>query len=84
MLGVSVNLDCGFHPVTHSWFSRYNHYVELVEPAGRRACIKCCDDPSDCPVNKGEIVSYRSDEHSDILPMFRYAGLPPGHKRELL
>ncbi|KAF8333883.1 hypothetical protein F5887DRAFT_1273621 [Amanita rubescens] len=30
----------------------YNHYVELVEPAGPRACIKCCDDPRDCPVNK--------------------------------
>jgi hypothetical protein len=22
--------------------SSYNHYVELVEPAGNRACIKCC------------------------------------------
>ena len=31
----------------------YNHYVELVEPAGPRACIKCCDDPADCPTNKG-------------------------------
>ncbi|EGO05286.1 hypothetical protein SERLA73DRAFT_44150 [Serpula lacrymans var. lacrymans S7.3] len=30
----------------------YNHYVELVEPAGPRACIKCCDDPADCPTNK--------------------------------
>ncbi|KAF8219335.1 hypothetical protein L208DRAFT_1341345 [Tricholoma matsutake] len=30
----------------------YNHYVELVEPAGPRACIKCCDDPADCPSNK--------------------------------
>jgi len=30
----------------------YNHYVELVEPAGRRACIKCCDNPIDCPVTK--------------------------------
>jgi len=30
----------------------YNHYVELVEPGGNRACIKCCDDPADCPVNK--------------------------------
>ncbi|KAH8810504.1 hypothetical protein DL96DRAFT_1627373 [Flagelloscypha sp. PMI_526] len=29
----------------------YNHYVELVEPRGPRACIKCCDDPADCPVN---------------------------------
>lgn len=30
----------------------YNHYVELVEPRGPRACIKCCDDFKDCPVNK--------------------------------
>ncbi|KAJ7262951.1 hypothetical protein C8J57DRAFT_1719181 [Mycena rebaudengoi] len=30
----------------------YKHYVELVEPAGPRACIKCCDDPADCPTNK--------------------------------
>ncbi|KAG5731301.1 hypothetical protein E4T56_gene8147 [Termitomyces sp. T112] len=30
----------------------YNHYVELVEPAGPRACIRCCDDPADCPTNK--------------------------------
>jgi len=30
----------------------YKHYVELVEPRGPRACIKCCDDPNDCPTNK--------------------------------
>jgi len=30
----------------------YKHYVELVEPADKRACIKCCDDPVDCPLNK--------------------------------
>ncbi|KAK7685305.1 hypothetical protein QCA50_011668 [Cerrena zonata] len=30
----------------------YNHYVELVEPAANRACIKCCDNFNDCPVNK--------------------------------
>jgi len=30
----------------------YNHYVELVEPRGPRACIRCCDDPSDCPLDK--------------------------------
>ncbi|KDR78653.1 hypothetical protein GALMADRAFT_244124 [Galerina marginata CBS 339.88] len=29
----------------------YNHYVELVEPGDRRACIKCCDNFDDCPVN---------------------------------
>jgi len=27
----------------------YNHYVELIEPASNRACIRCCIDPSDCP-----------------------------------
>ncbi|KAJ7041653.1 hypothetical protein C8F04DRAFT_1031406 [Mycena alexandri] len=31
---------------------RYNHYIEIVEPAGPRACIRCCDDPVDCPTNK--------------------------------
>jgi len=29
----------------------YNHYVEILEPAGPRLCIKCCDDPADCPLN---------------------------------
>jgi len=29
----------------------YNHYVELVEPSDRRACIKCCDNSADCPLN---------------------------------
>ncbi|KAF7316548.1 hypothetical protein MIND_00174100 [Mycena indigotica] len=31
----------------------YNHYVEIVEPAGNRACIRCCNNPADCPTNKG-------------------------------
>ncbi|KAJ3542375.1 hypothetical protein NMY22_g3530 [Coprinellus aureogranulatus] len=30
----------------------YNHYVELVEPDVKRACIKCCDNYDDCPLNK--------------------------------
>ncbi|EAU85245.1 hypothetical protein CC1G_10031 [Coprinopsis cinerea okayama7 len=30
----------------------YNHYVELVEPADRRACIKCCDNYWDCPLDR--------------------------------
>ncbi|KAF9531440.1 hypothetical protein CPB83DRAFT_849026 [Crepidotus variabilis] len=30
----------------------YNHYVELIEPAGPRACIRCCDDPADCPTHQ--------------------------------
>ncbi|KDR79456.1 hypothetical protein GALMADRAFT_243546 [Galerina marginata CBS 339.88] len=29
----------------------YNHYVEILEPAGPRACIRCCDDEDDCPTN---------------------------------
>ncbi|KAJ7769185.1 hypothetical protein DFH07DRAFT_938316 [Mycena maculata] len=29
----------------------YKHYVEILEPSGPRACIKCCDDPADCPTN---------------------------------
>ncbi|XP_006459003.1 hypothetical protein AGABI2DRAFT_200902 [Agaricus bisporus var. bisporus H97] len=30
----------------------YNHYVELVEPGDRRACIKCCDNYDDCPLDR--------------------------------
>ncbi|PFH45950.1 hypothetical protein AMATHDRAFT_115818, partial [Amanita thiersii Skay4041] len=30
----------------------YKHYVELVEPSARRACIKCCDNYNDCPLDK--------------------------------
>ncbi|KAF9522157.1 hypothetical protein CPB83DRAFT_864918 [Crepidotus variabilis] len=29
----------------------YNFYVELVEPGDNRACIKCCDNYDDCPLN---------------------------------
>ncbi|CAE6501110.1 unnamed protein product [Rhizoctonia solani] len=32
----------------------YKHYVELVEPADKRACIKCCDNFDDCPLDKGK------------------------------
>ncbi|KAK0526423.1 hypothetical protein OC834_004804 [Tilletia horrida] len=28
----------------------YKAYVELVEPAANRACIRCCENPSDCPL----------------------------------
>ncbi|KAJ8072035.1 hypothetical protein PM082_015593 [Marasmius tenuissimus] len=27
----------------------YQHYVQLLEPAASRACIKCCDNLDDCP-----------------------------------
>ncbi|KAL0945467.1 hypothetical protein HGRIS_000956 [Hohenbuehelia grisea] len=30
----------------------YNHYIEIVEPSGPRACLKCCNDPADCPTNR--------------------------------
>ncbi|KAJ7485915.1 hypothetical protein FB451DRAFT_1169136 [Mycena latifolia] len=33
----------------------YNHYIEIVEPASPRACIRCCEDPADCPTSKGTI-----------------------------
>ncbi|KAJ7599126.1 hypothetical protein C8J56DRAFT_771119, partial [Mycena floridula] len=35
---------------------RYKHYVELIESAGPRACIRCCNDPIDCPgpTHKGQ------------------------------
>jgi hypothetical protein len=28
--------------------------VELLEPAGPRACIRCCDDADDCPTHMGK------------------------------
>ncbi|KAJ7062806.1 hypothetical protein C8F01DRAFT_1135300 [Mycena amicta] len=31
-----------------------NPQGSLVEPSSPRACIKCCDDPADCPTNKDE------------------------------
>ncbi|KAH0585558.1 hypothetical protein J132_07664 [Termitomyces sp. J132] len=39
----------------------YKHYVELVEPAGPRACIRCCNDAADCPVITGSHYSYRTN-----------------------
>ncbi|KAF9472902.1 hypothetical protein BDN70DRAFT_909004 [Pholiota conissans] len=30
----------------------YNHYIEILEPAGPRACIRCCEDPDDCPTKQ--------------------------------
>ena len=57
----------------------YKHYVELVEPAGPRACIKCCDDPADCPTNKGASLSKivaLSDIVSKILSYLDTQGCP--------
>ncbi|KAK0549992.1 hypothetical protein OC846_002609 [Tilletia horrida] len=28
----------------------YSSYVELIEPSGGVACIRCCQNPSDCPL----------------------------------
>ncbi|KAL0063427.1 hypothetical protein AAF712_009631 [Marasmius tenuissimus] len=33
--------------------SLYQHYVQLLEPAASRACIKCCDNLDDCPTKMG-------------------------------
>ncbi|CCO32954.1 hypothetical protein RSOLAG1IB_05776 [Rhizoctonia solani AG-1 IB] len=30
----------------------YNHYVEIVEPDVGRACIRCCQQYDDCPLDK--------------------------------
>ncbi|KAB5589295.1 putative effector protein [Ceratobasidium theobromae] len=29
----------------------FDHYVSLIEPAENRACLRCCEDPADCPTN---------------------------------
>ncbi|KAJ6606880.1 hypothetical protein B0H10DRAFT_1819392, partial [Mycena sp. CBHHK59/15] len=31
--------------------------VQLIEPRASRACIRCCDDPVDCPTTKGQSFS---------------------------
>ncbi|KAF5359152.1 hypothetical protein D9756_002980 [Leucocoprinus leucothites] len=33
----------------------FNHYIEIIEPSQKRACIRCCEDFDDCPVHKGEL-----------------------------
>jgi len=32
-------------------YEDYLHYVEIIEPAGNRACIRCCQSTTDCPTN---------------------------------
>jgi hypothetical protein len=69
--------------------NRYKHYVELVEPSGKRACIKCCDDPADCPVNKGALRRYHlrlspSWRWGDNGNFHRYARLPGRNQGQLL
>lgn len=43
--GVLLTVECST--------TRYNHYVQLIEPAGPRACIRCCVDGADCPTHQG-------------------------------
>jgi len=44
--------DGGFGNPAGSVCTGYNHYVELIEPASNRACIRCCVDPADCVLSK--------------------------------
>jgi len=44
--------DSGLGNPQYSVCLGYNHFVEIVEPAGPRACIRCCDDPADCVVTR--------------------------------
>lgn len=30
----------------------YKHYVEILEPAAKRACIRCCNNARDCDVSQ--------------------------------
>jgi hypothetical protein len=41
-------------------YCSYNHYVEIIEPDSGRACIKCCNDPADCPTGRSEQASSSS------------------------
>jgi len=40
--------DAGIGNPEGSVCTGYNHYVELIEPASKRACLRCCIDPADC------------------------------------
>ncbi|KAF8915761.1 hypothetical protein CPB85DRAFT_401700 [Mucidula mucida] len=46
----------------------YNHYVE---PRGPRACIRCCDDPADCPTNKDTLGFSRVIEGITLIAVVR-------------
>ncbi|KAJ7923368.1 hypothetical protein B0H13DRAFT_2316561 [Mycena leptocephala] len=30
----------------------YKHYIELIEPSDERGCVRCCNDPVDCPTTE--------------------------------
>jgi len=62
----------------------YNHYVELVEPADRRACIKCCDNFDDCPLDRGKDLCSLVSYIFGLNPFFRYCWVPQCHPRQLL
>jgi hypothetical protein len=64
--------------------------VELLEPAGPRACIRCCDDPDDCPVHMGQFASFilgaqqkLTNLPHDIVEL-RYGRMPKRYSGELL
>ena len=44
--------------LSYLFYPRYNHYVELLEPAGPRACIRCCYDPADCRTDLGKVLAH--------------------------
>ncbi|KAF8756749.1 hypothetical protein RHS01_04500 [Rhizoctonia solani] len=47
----------------------YKHYVQLVEPNDGRACIRCCQDYNDCPLDKDTAGVLRSfQELTEIKP----------------
>ncbi|KAF9945329.1 hypothetical protein BGZ65_010872 [Modicella reniformis] len=33
----------------------YDHYVEILEPDVEHYCLRCCQNKSDCPTNKGDL-----------------------------
>ena len=69
------SLEYGIYPFVDDSF-RYNHYVEVVEPAGPRACIKCCDNPVDCPTNKGTSPSIAAIDIVTFFPRSDTLGCP--------
>ncbi|KAH9458962.1 hypothetical protein Pst134EA_019114 [Puccinia striiformis f. sp. tritici] len=37
-----------------SYCGNYHSYVQLIEPAANRACIRCCANPADCNLSNDE------------------------------
>ncbi|KAI7944619.1 hypothetical protein MJO28_010314 [Puccinia striiformis f. sp. tritici] len=38
----------------NSYCANYHTYVQLIEPAGNRACIRCCQNAADCNLSNDE------------------------------